>query len=130
MIVEHKDNKISPASLNTITAASKIGGSISALVSGSSPDSIASSVASIPGISKVIVAKEKAYDHGLAEIHAPLIAATVQAGSFTHVLASHSAYGKNVMPRTAALLDVAQVSDVISIESEDTFVRPIYAGKR
>jgi electron transfer flavoprotein alpha subunit len=128
VVIEHKDNKIASASLNAITAATKIGGPVAALVAGSAPETVASAVASVPGIEKVIVAKGDAYDHGLPETHAPLIAAAATAGSFTHIVSPHSAFGKNVVPRAAALLDVSQVSDVIGIESEDTFVRPIYAG--
>jgi electron transfer flavoprotein alpha subunit len=76
----------------------------------------------------VIVAKGDAFDHGISESTAAALASTASAGGFSHVLSSCTAFGKNVMPRAAALLDVAQVSDVVAIESEDVFVRPIYAG--
>ena len=89
---------------------------------------VAQTVAKTSGISKVLVLKNNAYEKSLAETVAPLIVSATNAGNFTHVLASHSAFGKNVLPRAAALLDVSQVSDVIGIESADTFTRPIYAG--
>ncbi|KAJ3329817.1 hypothetical protein HDU76_007085 [Blyttiomyces sp. JEL0837] len=128
VVIEHKDNKLSSASLNAITAASKLGGSVAALVAGSAPDAVAASVAAVPGVIKVLVAKDAAYEHTLAETYAPLIASAARDGGFSHVVTSHTAFGKNVMPRAAALLDVAQISDVVAIEGEDTFVRPIYAG--
>jgi electron transfer flavoprotein alpha subunit len=131
-VVEHKQGKIAASTLNTVTAASKLGHPITALVAGSSSsetDAAAKSVAQVAGISKVLVAKHAALDHNLAEAHAPVISHVAKNGSFTHVVTAHSAYGKNVFPRAAALLDVSQVSDVIDVESADTFKRPIYAGK-
>lgn len=131
--MEHKDGKVVSSTLNTISAATKLGFPVSALVAGAKTevtDAVAKAVASTAGISKVIVAKDDKFDRGLPETHAPLIVAAAKAGGFSHVLASHSAYGKNVMPRAAALLDVAQVSDIIAIESPDTFQRPIYAGEK
>jgi hypothetical protein len=133
VLVEHKDGKVVSSTLNTISAASKLGFPVSALVAGAKSDvtdAVAKAVASTAGISKVIVAKDDKFDRGLPETHAPLIVAATKAGNFSHVLASHSAYGKNVLPRAAALLDVAQVSDIIAIESPDTFQRPIYAGEK
>jgi electron transfer flavoprotein alpha subunit len=132
VVVEHKAGKVIGSTLNAISAASKLGGPVSALVAGdkdAGTDAVAQSIAKTQGISKVIVAKDAKLAHGLPETHAPVIVAAAKAGNFTHVLASHSAYGKNVLPRAAALLDVAQVSDIIAVESEDTFQRPIYAGK-
>ncbi|KAI8594001.1 hypothetical protein BDZ88DRAFT_402276 [Geranomyces variabilis] len=128
VLVEHKNDKVLPVSLSAITAASKVGGDVTALVAGNAPDSVAKTVAGMKGISKVLVAKHDAYKYALAENLAPLIVASVKAGGFSHVLAAHSAFGKNVLPRAAALLDVNQVSDITGIVSEDTFVRPIYAG--
>ncbi|KXS11590.1 electron transfer flavo protein [Gonapodya prolifera JEL478] len=128
VIVEHKSGSLLPSSLSAISAALKISPSVSALVAGSNTDAVAQSVAAVPGVSRVIVAKHEAYDHGLPETFAPLVVAATKAGQFSHVLAPHSAFGKNVMPRAAAILDVAQVSDVTAVVSEDTFVRPIYAG--
>lgn len=128
LLVEHKDNTLASSTLNALTAATKLGGSVTALVAGDGPDTIAQAVAKLQGISKVIVANDKAYGHGLAETFAPLLVAAQKKLGFTHLVASHSAFGKNIMPRVAALLDVAQISDITSIESPDTFVRPIYAG--
>ncbi|TPX35780.1 hypothetical protein SmJEL517_g01911 [Synchytrium microbalum] len=128
LLIEHKDNKIAPSTLNALTAASKLASSVTALVAGPTPDAVAATVSNLAGISKVIVAKDAAYDHGLPEFFAPLIVAASQAGGFTHIVAAHTAFGKNVLPRAAALLDVSQVSDVVSVEGPDTFVRPIYAG--
>ncbi|KAI8996708.1 electron transfer flavoprotein, alpha subunit [Gaertneriomyces semiglobifer] len=128
VLVEHKNNAVATSTLNAITAASKLGGPVTALVAGAAPDAVAQSVAQISGVAKVLVAKHDAYAHNLPETLAPLIVAATKAGKFSHVVAPHSAFGKNVVPRAAALLDVSQVSDVIAIEGEDTFVRPIYAG--
>ena len=131
VLVEHKDDKISSATLNALTAASKLSPSstITALVAGSQPDAVAANASKLAGVSKVLVAKHAAYDHGLPEFFAPLLVAATQAGGFTHIVAAHTAFGKNVLPRTAALLDVSQVSDVVEVDGADTFVRPIYAGE-
>ncbi|KAJ3008155.1 hypothetical protein HKX48_008754 [Thoreauomyces humboldtii] len=128
VLVEHKNDAILLVTLNAITAANKVGGPVTALVAGDKPEAVGKLAAALKGVGKVLVAKNDAYKHALPETLAPLLVASVKAGGFTHVLAAHSAFGKNVMPRAAALLDVNQVSDVMHIESEDTFVRPIYAG--
>ncbi|KAI8813104.1 hypothetical protein BJ742DRAFT_791025 [Cladochytrium replicatum] len=130
VLVEHRTGAVVPSTLNAISAAQALGGQVSALVAAapSEADAVAKSVASISGVGKVIVAKHDAYKSDLPESLSPLIVAATKAGSFTHVLAAHSAYGKNVLPRAAAVLDVAPISDVVKIESESTFVRPIYAG--
>ncbi|KAF9996757.1 hypothetical protein BGZ79_009527 [Entomortierella chlamydospora] len=128
LLVEHKDNKVAASTLNTLTAATKLGGSVTALVAGDAPDSVASEVAKLSGVSKVLVAKDAAFAHVLPESHASLLVETQKKLGFTHLIASHTAFGKNIMPRAAALLDVAQISDITGIESADTFVRPIYAG--
>ncbi|RKP10288.1 electron transfer flavo protein alpha-subunit [Thamnocephalis sphaerospora] len=128
VIVEHKDGQIAPSTLNALSAAAKLGGQVHALVAGSSSDAVADQVAKLAPVSKVLVASDAAYDHGLPEVHAPLIVAAQKAGSYSHVVVAHSAFGKNVLPRAAALLDVAQVSDITGVESADTFVRPFYAG--
>ncbi|KAI7860548.1 electron transfer flavoprotein alpha-subunit [Circinella umbellata] len=127
LIVEHKDGAITGATLNALTAASKLGGSVTALVAGGD-DAIAQSIAKYTGVSKVLTASDAAYSKNLPEDLAPLLAEVTKANSFTHVFAGHTAVGKNVLPRVAALLDVAAVSDITGVESEDTFVRPIYAG--
>ncbi|KAI8872326.1 electron transfer flavoprotein subunit alpha, mitochondrial-like protein [Ramicandelaber brevisporus] len=132
VLVEHKDGAIAASTLNALAAASKIGGPVSALVAGgadASTDSVSSQVSKLPGVSKVLVAKNDALAHGVAESTATLLARVAKAEQgLSHVVAPHTAFGKNVLPRAAALLDVAPVSDVTEIVSEDTFVRPIYAG--
>ncbi|KAJ3292280.1 hypothetical protein HK104_005410 [Borealophlyctis nickersoniae] len=128
LLVEHKNATIAPSTLNALTAAQKLSPNVSALVAGASPDEVAKITAALPGVDKVIVAKHEAYEHGLPEAYAPLLVAAVKAGGFSHIVAAHSAFGKNVLPRAAAMLDVAQVADVIEIQGEDSFVRPIYAG--
>ena len=129
LLVEHKNSKLSSSTLNALTAAHKLNHPVSALVAGASPDAVAQATAALPGVEKVIVAKHDAYEHGLPEAYAPLLVAAVKAGDFSHVVAAHSAFGKNIMPRAAAILDVGQISDVIAVQGEDSFVRPIYAGR-
>ncbi|KAG0340663.1 hypothetical protein BG004_006328 [Podila humilis] len=128
LLVEHKDNKIAASTLNALTAASTLGGSVTALVAGNTPETIVGEVAKLAGVSKVLVAKDAAFANALPETVSSLVVETQKEHGFTHVIAAHSAFGKNVLPRAAALLDVAQVSDITAIESADTFVRPIYAG--
>lgn len=114
--------------LSAISAASKLGGSIHALLAGKGTKEIADSVAKINGIEKVLYVDNEAYDKGLPESWAPMLVENVKKGSYTHVICAHSAFGKNMLPRAAALLDVMQVSDIVGVVGEDTFVRPIYAG--
>ncbi|OBZ89217.1 Electron transfer flavoprotein subunit alpha, mitochondrial [Choanephora cucurbitarum] len=128
LYVEHKDGAISGATLNALTAANKLGGSISALVAGDAPESVVQQVAKLNGVSKVLTAKDAAYTNALPEDIAPLLVAAQKQFGFTHLFTGHTASGKNIFPRAAALLDVAAVSDIVGIEGEDTFVRPIYAG--
>ncbi|KAF9576602.1 Electron transfer flavoprotein alpha-subunit [Mortierella alpina] len=128
LLIEHKDNKVAASTLNALTAASHLGGGVTALVAGNAPDTVVSEVSKLAGVSKVLVAKDAAYTHALPESHAALLVEIVKAQGFTHLIASHSAFGKNIMPRAAALLDVAQISDITAINGDDTFVRPIYAG--
>ncbi|HEX7811880.1 MAG TPA: FAD-binding protein [Burkholderiales bacterium] len=126
VIAEHDNAAIKPAVFNTVAAAAKIGGDIDVLVAGSQCGSAAQAAARIPGVKKVLVADAPYYAHSLAENLAALIVSIAK--NYTHVLAPATSFGKNVLPRVAALLDVAQVSDIIKVESPDTFVRPIYAG--
>ncbi|KAI9313186.1 hypothetical protein BX666DRAFT_2020712 [Dichotomocladium elegans] len=127
LVVEHKDGKITGATLNALTAASKLGGEVTALVAGGD-ESVAQTVAKCAGVSKVLTAADVSYSKNLPEDFAPLLVEIQKKYGFTHLIAGHTAAGKNVMPRAAALLDVAPISDIIAIEGEDTFVRPIYAG--
>ncbi|GGF78084.1 electron transfer flavoprotein subunit alpha/FixB family protein [Alteromonas lipolytica] len=126
IVAEHDNASLKAATLNTVTAASEIGGDIHILVAGSDCQAAADAAASVAGVSKVLVADNAAYGHQLAENLAPLVAEV--AGDYSHVLAPATTSGKNLMPRVAALLDVDQVSDIIAVVSADTFKRPIYAG--
>ena len=126
IVAEHDDAGLKAATLNTVTAAGELGGEVHMLVAGAGCAGAAAAAAKVPGIAKVLVADAKEYEHALAENLAPLIVKL--APNYGHVLAPASTFGKNVMPRAAALLDVQQISDISGIEGPDTFVRPIYAG--
>ena len=126
VVAEHDNAGLRPATLNTLTAAGELGGEVDILVAGSGCAGAAEAAAKLPGVAKVRVADAPEYGHELAENLAPLIAKL--AADYTHVLAPATTFGKNVMPRAAALLDVQQISEISGIESADTFVRPIYAG--
>lgn len=119
--------QLTGATLAAITAASKLG-SVSLLVAGDSADAVAQAASQVAGVSKVLVAKDAAYNNGLPENYANLVASVQKKGNFNYVVAAHTAFGKNFMPRLSAQLDAAQVSDVMAVEGPDTFVRPIYAG--
>ncbi|CAK7222380.1 Electron transfer flavoprotein alpha-subunit [Sporothrix curviconia] len=127
-ILEQRNGQLSTGSLSAVTAAKKLGGSVHAFVAGSGVKAVADEVAKVDGVEKVVVVDNVAYEKGLPENYAPLLVENIKKGGYTHVLASHSAFGKNLLPRVAALLDVQPISDVTGIEAESTFVRPIYAG--
>jgi electron transfer flavoprotein alpha subunit len=116
------------SSLASISAAQKLGGSIHGFVAGGNIKQVAEQASKIDGLEKVIFVDNSAYDRGLPENWAPLLAENIKKGGYTHVLAGHSAFGKNLLPRVAAMLDVQQISDITEVQSEDTFVRPVYAG--
>jgi len=126
VFAEHDNSTLKADTLKTVAAAQAIGGDIHLLVAGSNCQSVAQEAAKVNGVSKVIVADNAAYEHQLAENISLLV--TELAGDYDHILATALTTGKNFMPRVAALLDVAQISDIIAVESADTFVRPIYAG--
>jgi electron transfer flavoprotein alpha subunit len=126
LLAEHDNAAIKPATLNAVTAAGKIGGEVHLLVAGQNAKAAAEAGAQIPGISKVLLCDDAAYANGLAENVAALLVKL--APSYSHVLAATTAISKSAMPRAAALLDVAQISDIIGVESPDTFVRLTYAG--
>jgi electron transfer flavoprotein alpha subunit len=126
VIAEHDNASLRPATLNTVAAAAKIGGDITVLVAGSGCAAPAKAAATVAGVKKVLVADAPHYKDQLAENLAVL--AVALAPGYTHILAPATSFGKNVAPRVAALLDVAQVSDIVEVKSPDTFVRPIYAG--
>jgi electron transfer flavoprotein alpha subunit len=126
VVAEHDNSDIAPATLNTVTAAAEIGGDITVLVAGSGSAAAADAAAKIAGVSKVLHADSAEYANGLAENVAPLVVAL--AAGYSHVLAPATSFGKNVLPRAAALLDVQQISEISGVVDADTFVRPIYAG--
>ncbi len=126
VIAEHDNESLKPASLNTVTAAKEIEGDIEVLVAGKDCQSVADKAARIAGVTKVIVADDVCYEYQLAESVAPLV--TDIGKNYSHILAAATTTGKNLLPRVAALLDVAQISDIVEVLSNDTFVRPIYAG--
>ncbi|HLZ65565.1 MAG TPA: FAD-binding protein [Aliidongia sp.] len=126
VIAEHANSELKPATLNTVAAASQIGGEIHVLVAGSNARPAADAAAKIAGVAKVLLADAPIYEHRLAEDLAALVVKL--APGYSHVLAPATTSGKNFMPRVAALLDVAQISDISAVVSADTFVRPIYAG--
>lgn len=126
VIAEHNNSELSAVTLNVVTAASKIGGDINLLVAGKGVDSVAEQAAKLAGISKVLTADADHYEHHLAENLAALVVSVAE--GYTHILAAATTTGKNFLPRVAALLDVEQLSEIISVESADTFKRPIYAG--
>ncbi len=127
VIAEHDNAVLAGATLNTVAAAQAIGGEIDLLVAGANCAAVAEAAAKVAGINKVLVADDAAYAHQLPENLAPLIVEVVKKG-YTYVLAPATTNGKNYLPRVAALLDVEQISDIIAVESADTFKRPIYAG--
>lgn len=126
VIAEHDNRAIRGGTLNTVTAAAKCGGDVHVLVAGSGCGEAAKAAAAIAGVSKVLVADAPHLAEQLAESVAEQVLAV--AGGYSHVLAPATAFGKNVLPRVAAKLDVAQISDITAVESADTFQRPIYAG--
>ncbi len=126
VIGEHDNATLRPSTLNVVTAAKALGNEIDVLIAGSACQAAADEAATVSGISRVLKADDPALADGLAENLAPLVQSL--AGNYSHVLAPATTYGKNLLPRAAALLDVQQISDISGIESEDTFVRPIYAG--
>ncbi len=126
VLAEHDNATLKPATLHTVSAAAKVGGDIHVLVAGKGCRPAAEAAAAVAGVAKVLLADAAAYEHRLAENLAPLLVAL--APGYGHLMAPATSNGKNVMPRTAALLDVAQISDISGVEAPDTFVRPIYAG--
>ena len=126
LFVEHGNGRIKDGTLKALTAAKAIGAPVHALVLGAGSKPAAEAAAKLDGVEKVLNAEDAAYDHDLAEPVAALIVAIVE--PYETIIASASTTGKNVLPRVAALLDVAQVSDIIKVVSPDTFERPIYAG--
>ena len=126
VIADHDNGSLKPVTLNVLSAAKAIGGDIEVLVAGEGCGAAAEAAAKADGVAKVLVADNAAYGHHLAE-NLSLLVADLGKG-YSHILTSAGTTGKDFLPRVAALLDVAQISDIIRVESADTFVRPIYAG--
>ena len=126
VIAEHNNQELSAVTANVVAAASQIGGDISVLVAGKGAAAVAESAAKLTGVAKVLHADSDLYEHALAENLAELV--VVAASGYGHILAPATTTGKNFMPRVAALLDVEQISEIISVDAADTFKRPIYAG--
>ncbi|MDB2370678.1 FAD-binding protein [Gammaproteobacteria bacterium] len=126
VIAEHDNTNLKPATLNTVAAANVIGGAVHMLVAGNACQSVAVEAAAVDGVEKVILAEDSAYENQLAESSANLIKSI--ANDYSHILAPATTFGKNVLPRLSALLDVQQISEITEVVSEDTFKRPIYAG--
>ena len=126
VIAEHDNKHLNPNTLNTLSAATKIGADITLLVAGNNAESVVTEAQSIAVVTKVLSANHPALADGLAENIAWLVKGI--ANNYSHILTPASNFGKNFLPRVAAMLDVMQVSDIIKVVSEDTFVRPIYAG--
>jgi len=128
VIAEHDNNQLTPITLNAITAANQMGGEVSLLVAGSQCANVVSQLAQAQGVAKILVADSDSLKGFMPETLAPLILATQDQFKFTHIVAGASAFGKSLLPRVAAKLDVAPISDIIEVKSADTFVRTIYAG--
>ncbi len=126
VVADHDNAELKPATLNAVTAGARIGGDLDILVAGEGCRPVAEAAAKVAGVAKVLLADDAAYGHGLAENLTPLVVQL--AAGYGHVLAPATTSGKNLMPRVAALLDVAQVSDIVAVEAPDRFIRPIYAG--
>ena len=126
ILAEHNNEEVKSSTLNTIGAASKISSDIEVLVVGSNIEGICKEISNYQNIKKVLSLNNTDYEHAIAEKIEPVIMSI--ANNYSHIFAPATTFGKNVMPRVAVKLDVAQISDVISVESEDIFIRPIYAG--
>jgi electron transfer flavoprotein alpha subunit len=127
VVAEHDNRVLKPATLNALAAAKEMAGAeVDILVAGKDCRPVAEAAAQIPGVRRVLLAEDAAYEHGLAENTAPLLVKLAE--GYGHLVAPATTGGKNLMPRVAALLDVMQISDISAVVSPDTFVRPIYAG--
>ena len=126
VIAEHNNIEVKSSTLNTINAASQLGSEIEVLVLGSNIDNIIKEISSYQYVSKVIFIDSEKFENAIAENIEPVILSLAE--KYSHILAPATTFGKNIMPRVAVKLDVAQISDIVNIKSEDTFIRPIYAG--
>ena len=125
-ILEQREGGLNTASLGAVTAAQKIGGTIHGFIAGKDVGPIAEAAAKVNGLEKIVKVENADYERGLPENYAPLLVENIKKGGYTHVIVGHSAFGKSVLPRVAALLDVQQLSDVMKVESEDS----TYTGRK
>jgi electron transfer flavoprotein alpha subunit len=128
VIAEHDNKKLSAATLSSVSAGSKLGGDVVVLVAGKASNAVGAAAAKVKGVKKVLHVDDAQFEHALPENLAPLIVSLHKQLKFSHILASATTVGKNVAPRVAAALDVSQISEIVAIDSPDTFKRPIYAG--
>ena len=128
LIADHNNAILNAATFNAVTAAQQVGGDIHILIAGADAGAVAQGAAQIPGVTKVLQAEAPYLAAPVAENVAATAVAVIKGGDYSHVMAAATGFGKSVAPRVAALLDVAQVSEIITVVSKDTFVRPIYAG--
>ena len=126
LIAEHNNKEVKPFTLNAITAASQIDQDLHVLLIGSKADDVAKSLSEVPLVKKVLHIDHEIYENYIAENYTAAI--LKHADKYSHIICSANTFGKNLMPRVAALLDISQVSDIIKVISPDTFLRPIYAG--
>jgi len=126
LIAEHNNKEVKPFTLNAITAASQIDQDLHVIVIGSKAEAVVKSISEVPNVKKVIHIDNEVYENYLPENFTPVI--IKHAENYSHIVCSANTFGKNLMPRVAALLDTSQVSDIIKVVSSDTFLRPIYAG--
>ena len=126
VVADHDNEALKPVTLVSLAAASEIGGDVDVLVAGHNCEAVASEAAQVGGVNKVLLADAASYEHALPENVAPLVVNL--SGNYSHLLTAHTTTGKNFMPRVAAALDVQMISDIMGVDSEDTFKRLIYAG--
>ena len=126
VIAEHDNVSLKGSTLNTVTAANSLSGDVTVLIAGTNVDAVVSEAQSLDGVAKILKCDSETYANSIAEDLSSLVLSNCD--GYTHVLAPATTFGKNLMPRIAAKLDSQQVSDIISVESDDTFKRPIYAG--
>ncbi|KAL3955243.1 hypothetical protein ACCO45_010806 [Purpureocillium lilacinum] len=131
-ILEQRGGQLNAGSLSAFTAAKKLGGTVHGFIAGSSVSAAAAQAAKVEGVEQIVTVENEAYEKvtisGLPENYAPLLVENIKKGNYTHVVGGHTAFGKNVLPRVAALLDSQQISDITGVQDDKTFVRPIYAG--
>jgi hypothetical protein len=128
LVADHSGDAIGPSTLNAVSAAQQIGGDITVLVAGTACEGAATAAAQIDGVTAVLHADDECLGHQVAENVTKVILAAQEAGSYTHILQAATNDGKNTLPRVAAALDVSPILDILTVESEDTFTRPMYAG--